>query len=64
MERKAIQMTEPAKRPAAICKFAAAHGCTEEYPWYADTCVLSPEKFGDWAALMPKVSAKLAAFAR
>ena len=37
---------------------------TEEYPWYADTCELSPENFGDWAALMPKVSAKLAAFAR
>jgi hypothetical protein len=26
--------------------------------------VLSPENFGDWAALMPMVSAKLAAFAR
>jgi hypothetical protein len=37
---------------------------TDEYPWYADTCVLSPENFGDWAALMPMVSAKLAAFAR
>jgi hypothetical protein len=37
---------------------------TGEYPWYADTCVLSPENFGDWASLMPRVSAKLAAFAR
>ena len=27
---------------------------TDEYPWYANTRVLSPEKFGDWAALMPK----------
>ena len=37
---------------------------TDEYPWYAKTRVLSPEKFGDWASLMPDVSAKLAAFAR
>jgi hypothetical protein len=36
---------------------------TEEYPWYADTRVLSPETFADWAALMPRVSAELAKFA-
>ena len=27
---------------------------TDEYPWYARHRVLSPEKFGDWAALMPQ----------
>ena len=37
---------------------------TDEYPWYAKTRVMSPEKFGDWASLMPDVSARLAAFAR
>lgn len=37
---------------------------TDEYPWYAKTRVLSPGKFGDWASLMPDVSAKLAEFAR
>ena len=36
---------------------------TDEYPWYARTKVFSPEKFGDWAALMPVVAAKLADFA-
>jgi len=36
---------------------------TNEYPWYAKTCVYSPEKFGDWAELMPKVAARLADFA-
>ena len=36
---------------------------TEEYPWYAKTRVLSPDKFGDWAALMPQASAELAEFA-
>jgi tetratricopeptide (TPR) repeat protein len=36
---------------------------TDEYPWYADTAVLSPEKFGDWHSLMPLVATKLAAFA-
>src|SRR6185437_8900569 len=29
---------------------------TEEFPWYRATKVLSPEKFGDWASLMPKVA--------
>ena len=37
---------------------------TDEYPWYAKSRVMSPEKFGDWASLMPDVSARLAAFAR
>ena len=36
---------------------------TEEYPWYAKTRVLWPEKFGDWTSLMPRVAAELAAFA-
>lgn len=36
---------------------------TDEYPWYADTKVLSPEKFGDWDQLMPRAAAKLARFA-
>ncbi|HZQ40903.1 MAG TPA: tetratricopeptide repeat protein [Rhizomicrobium sp.] len=36
---------------------------TEEYPWYAKTRVLSPEKFGDWAELMPRAAAELAKFA-
>lgn len=37
---------------------------TDEYPWYPDTRVLMPEKFADWASLMPKVAAALADFAR
>ncbi len=36
---------------------------TDEYPWYADTRVLRPEKFGDWDAVMPRVASELAAFA-
>ena len=36
---------------------------TAEYPWYADTKVFWPEKFGDWGALMPHVADELAAFA-
>ncbi len=35
---------------------------TDRYPWYANTHVLSPEKFGDWDSLMPRVGARLAAF--
>lgn len=35
---------------------------TDEYPWYAKTQVLSPERFGDWASLMPRVAAQLATF--
>jgi hypothetical protein len=37
---------------------------TEEYPWYARTRVLSPAKFGDWKALMPRAAAELADFAK
>ena len=36
---------------------------TDEYPWYAKTKVLSPEKFGDWETLMPRAAEDLAAFA-
>jgi hypothetical protein len=36
---------------------------TAEYPWYADTKVFWPEKFGDWGALMPRVAESLRAFA-
>jgi ADP-heptose:LPS heptosyltransferase len=36
---------------------------TEEYPWYAKTRVLCPEKFGDWTALMPRIADELNQFA-
>jgi hypothetical protein len=36
---------------------------TDEYPWYADTKVYWPEKFGDWSALMPDVADELEVFA-
>jgi hypothetical protein len=36
---------------------------TDEYPWYANTRVLSPEKFADWPALMSEAAKELAAFA-
>ena len=36
---------------------------TAEYPWYRNTRVFWPEKFGDWDAVMPHFSAELAAFA-
>lgn len=36
---------------------------TAEYPWYARTRVFWPEKFGDWAGLMPDVSDELEVFA-
>ena len=36
---------------------------TAEYPWYARTRVFWPEKFGDWAGLMPEVSDALELFA-
>jgi len=35
---------------------------TDEFPWYADTKVISPEKFGDWSEVMFKTGARLAAF--
>jgi tetratricopeptide (TPR) repeat protein len=37
---------------------------TDEYPWYRATRVMMPEKFADWASLMPKISAELADFAK
>ncbi len=37
---------------------------TEEFPWYRATKVMIPEKFADWASLMPKVSEHLAARSR
>jgi tetratricopeptide (TPR) repeat protein len=37
---------------------------TEEFPWYRATKVLSPQKFGDWASLMPQVSEQLSALAK
>jgi tetratricopeptide (TPR) repeat protein len=36
---------------------------TGEFPWYRKTRVFSPENFGDWDALMPRLAAELAAFA-
>jgi tetratricopeptide (TPR) repeat protein len=36
---------------------------TAEYPWYANTRVYWPEKFGDWGAIMPRFAGDLAAFA-
>ncbi|HEY0107656.1 MAG TPA: tetratricopeptide repeat protein [Rhizomicrobium sp.] len=36
---------------------------TGEYPWYRKTHVHSPDKFGDWAALIPQVADALARFA-
>lgn len=36
---------------------------TDEYPWYARSRVLSPEKFGDWDTLMPDVARRLADWA-
>lgn len=37
---------------------------TGGYPWYRKTTVYSPEKFGDWQALMPRVADALGAFAK
>lgn len=36
---------------------------TAEYPWYPDTKVFWPEKFGDWDAVLPRFAAELANFA-
>ncbi len=36
---------------------------TQEFPWYRRTQVLSPERFADWAGLMPKVALQLREFA-
>jgi len=35
---------------------------TDHYPWYRSTRVFSPEKFGDWNALLPVVATALGAF--
>ena len=35
---------------------------TDEYPWYRKTHVYSPEKFGDWNALMPRIAGELSTF--
>ena len=37
---------------------------TDEYPWYRASRVFSPEKFGDWAQVMPQVGDALAKFGR
>ncbi|HWY66029.1 MAG TPA: tetratricopeptide repeat protein [Rhizomicrobium sp.] len=36
---------------------------TAEMPWYANTKVYWPEKFGDWDGVMPRYAGDLAAFA-
>jgi len=36
---------------------------TREFPWYAKTQVVSPEKFGDWSDVMAVTARKLAGFA-
>ena len=36
---------------------------TDEYPWYARTRVLGPQKFGDWASLMPDAADELEVWA-
>ncbi len=36
---------------------------TTEMPWYANTKVYWPEKFGDWDGVMPRYAGDLAAFA-
>ena len=36
---------------------------TDHYPWYQNTRVLTPEKFGDWPSLMPRVACELEEFA-
>jgi tetratricopeptide (TPR) repeat protein len=37
---------------------------TAEFPWYRSTRVFTPEKFADWAELMPKVACELGKFAK
>jgi hypothetical protein len=36
---------------------------TDEYPWYRKTTVFSPEKFGDWNDVIPRIGEALAEFA-
>ena len=33
---------------------------TDEYPWYANTKVISPQKFGDWSEVMAITAERLA----
>jgi hypothetical protein len=35
---------------------------TDEYPWYANTKVISPAKFGDWTEVMARAAEKLERF--
>ncbi|MCE9524251.1 MAG: tetratricopeptide repeat protein [Alphaproteobacteria bacterium] len=35
---------------------------TDHYPWYSKTRVLTPEKFGDWPALMTELSVEIDRF--
>jgi tetratricopeptide (TPR) repeat protein len=37
---------------------------TDHYPWYAQTRVFTPESFGDWGEVLPRVGAALAEFAK
>jgi tetratricopeptide (TPR) repeat protein len=37
---------------------------TDSFPWYRAAPVFTPEKFGDWALLMPKIGSELARFAK
>ncbi len=37
---------------------------TDEFPWYAKSRVLSPEKFADWESLMPKVAETLSTYVK
>ncbi|HYM18733.1 MAG TPA: tetratricopeptide repeat protein [Micropepsaceae bacterium] len=37
---------------------------TDHYPWYRKSRVFAPEKFADWAKLMPRVRGELEAFTR
>ncbi len=37
---------------------------TDEFPWYANTRVISPEKFADWAEVMAVTAEKLAQLAK
>jgi hypothetical protein len=36
---------------------------TDRYPWYANTRVLTPDRFADWPALMTHLACELEAFA-
>ncbi len=36
---------------------------TDHYPWYQNTRVLTPEKFGDWPSLMERLACEIETFA-